>query len=102
MTETQNITLLLHMIDATSMQLATLKGSKNIGHKGKMRLNQYFDYARRFTREMEGFIPESENEGYNDQTAFVFEICKAAAMTEQPELLLALIESFNNGEVEIT
>jgi len=99
MTEIQNLNLLLHMIDAASMQLSTVKDSKLIQQKGKERLNMYFKFARLFTKEVENLVPETRREDYNDKTAFVYELLKAGATTKEPAQLLALIESFKQGEV---
>ena len=102
MTDKQNLSLLLYMIDATSMQLATIKDSKLIKQKGKERLTMYFNFARMFTKEVENLIPDVRKEDYNDRTAYVYEIMRAAATTDKPDIMLALIESFNRGEIEVT
>jgi hypothetical protein len=102
MTDKQNLSLLLHMIDATSMQLATIKDSKLIKQKGKERLTMYFNFARMFTKEVENLIPDVRKEDYNDRTAYVYEIMKACAITNNPGRLLALIESDNRGEIQVT
>lgn len=102
MTDKQNLSLLLHMIDATSMQLATIKDSKLIKQKGKERLTMYFNFARMFTKEVENLIPDVRKEDYNDRTAYVYEIMKAGAITNNPGRLLALIESDNRGDVQVT
>jgi hypothetical protein len=102
MTDKQNLSLLLYMIDATSMQLATIKDSKLIKQKGKERLTMYFNFARMFTKEVENLIPEVRKEDYNDRTAYVYEIMRAAATTDNPVRLLALIQSDKNGEVDVT
>ena len=102
MTDKQNLSLLLYMIDATSMQLATIKDSKLIKQKGKERLTMYFNFARMFTKEVENLIPEVRKDDYNDRTAYVYEIMRAAATTDNPIRLLALIQSDKNGEIEVT
>ncbi len=101
MTDKQNLSLLLHMIDAASMQLATIKDSKLIKQKGKERLTMYFNFARMFTKEVENLIPEVRKEDYNDRTAYVYEIMRAAATTSNPVRLLALIDADKNGEIEV-
>ena len=101
MTDKQNLSLLLYMIDATSMQLATIKDSKLIKQKGKERLTMYFNFARMFTKEVENLIPEVRKEDYNDRTAYVYEIMRAAATTDNPVRLLAVIESLKRGEIEV-
>jgi NADPH-dependent glutamate synthase beta subunit-like oxidoreductase len=50
---------------------------------------------------VENLIPEVRKEDYNDRTAYVYEIMRAAATTDKPEIMLAVIESLKRGEIEV-
>lgn len=96
------LNLLLHMIDAASMQLTMIKDHPKTTRSTKMRLNEYFGFARRFTKVAENDIPAQKKDIYNDRTALVLEIVKEASRAKKPDEALAMLKSYNSGEVIVT
>jgi hypothetical protein len=97
----QNLTLLIYMIDAASMQAATIKDAQEWRHAAKQYFNQYFAAARAMTRKVTSLMADDKAEAYDNRAAYVYEIMQEAARTKKPDELLALIKSYNNGQVEV-
>jgi len=97
----QELDLLLYMIDAASMQLSVVKDHPKARQREKQRLNEYFSVARRFTREVTGLIPAEKQEEHDERNALVLEALKEVIKTRNNIEALALLKSYNRGEVEV-
>jgi len=97
----QELSLLLHMIDAASMQLAMIKDHPHCKQAQKKALNEYFSYARRFTREAVKGINQQQSDEIDNRTALVLSALKEIASAKSPVIALALLVSYNAGEVII-
>ena len=96
-----DLNLLLLMIDACNMQAAMVKDTPLLNRAAKQRFNQYFNEARRFTREFYRATPDAHRDSIDDHAAMVLEILRCAASLPDPVQGLAMLQAMGRGEVVI-
>jgi len=97
----QDLDLLLLMIDACNMQASMVKDTPLLNRSAKQRFNQYFNEARRFTREFDRAVPGQHRDIIEDRAAVVLEILRCAASLPDPVIGLAMLQAMQRGEVEV-